>query len=338
MITELKSQMLDVQIRGMKNNITVSGIPETPNENAVTKFNEFVVNQLLIKDKLIPVESAVRLGFGRSRPLLVTLRHSADKSLIFDHVSNLKGKKVNGIQCFVSSHLPEAANEKRRQINTAMSENKQRPVHSKLPLTVKYGKLHCGGQPVLAKVHPPTSSELTRLIDPEIDQLNNLKIIRGSTEDKEESTFIGYATSTTSLDDVRAAYKRLRLMHGQATHIACAYSLQAGPVLHREGGCDDEEYGAARVLRGILADKQVNNVTVFLVRYYGGNKLGAARFDLMKQVVQDAITAWTVSLQAEQDPAKEEEWRKGLAKDNPPGWGDEEQQQHSEDDDSTEAI
>lgn len=54
---------------------------------------------------------------------------------------------------------------------------------------------------------------------------------------------------------------------------------------------DDGEIAAGRALLSVLKEEKVMNVVVFLVRYYGGQHLGAARFDLFKQLATSAVNA-----------------------------------------------
>lgn len=269
-ITELKAQMVDVQARDMKCNLTFAGIPEVPNENGIQEAQKFITEKLLIKDKLIPIEQAYKFGTGRARPLLVTLRHAADKNVIFDHVKNLKGIKVNGIQCFVSTQLPEALNEKRRKNNIYMAANRKRPVGRKLPYSVKQGELCYKDKEIIPKVRTRTPRDLLRLIEPELDKINEIKLVEGVFEERNESTFRGYTTKVTSHEEINDAYKKIKLMHGKANHIACAYKLEKTKPPYDQDGCDDYEYGASKALSQAIDESGMNDVVVFMVRYYGG--------------------------------------------------------------------
>lgn len=303
-IAALKEQMTDTQIRGMRNNITISGIPETQGENCIQAVNDFIVNQLRITDKLISIEHAYRLGSGKARPMLVMLRHFSDKARIFENVGNLKGVKQNGMQCFVSAQLPEVANEKRRFINSKMSANKNKHGKNKLPLTVKQGQLLFKNQPLKTKVHPPSPRDMVRLRGDELDQINAIPLHKGVHEESQDNFFVGYATSVTNHSKINDAYKKMKLLHGEATHIACAFKLRSVAAPYDEGGCDDDEHGASRILLQLIQEGRHTNVAVFMVRYYSGIKLGPLRFDLMKKVVASAIVGWQVSFQGnpEDDP------------------------------------
>lgn len=296
-IEELKAQMIDQQARGMKNNIIISGIPENPNENCLRKVNQFIVDKLLIKDQLIPIEQAYRFGTGRMRPMLVVLRHFKDKVKIFENVGNLKNQKVDGIQCFVASQLPEALNENRRRISECLTANKKVPIAKRLPYSAKKGELLFKNKPIEPRVWTPTPREMLKLTDAEMEHLNGIRLTEGVYEEHEESVFRSYATKVTDPSEAREAYKKLKLMHGEATHIACAYKFDKVQPPQNVGGCDDGEYGASRALQQVITEKGVSNVIVFMVRYYGGKKLGPLRFDLMKKTVESALTLWQVSLQ-----------------------------------------
>lgn len=303
-IAALKSQVLDCQIRGMKNNITISGIPEKENENCIRAVNEFIVNNLRIKDKLIPIEQAYRIGAGTPKAMMVTLRHTSDKALIFNHISNLKGQKIQGVQAFVSSQLPEAANEKRRSISTTISQNKKKPIKQRLPYSVKHGHLQFKEKPVEQKVKVPLPGEMLRLTEAQINELNDLKVAQGVHEEESDNMFLGFAVTVTNHTEINEAYKKLKLMHGQATHIACAYRLRSVKPPYHQGGVDDDEHGASRNMLQLLQDGQLQNIAVFMVRYYAGVKLGPRRFELIKKVVSSAIIGWQVSQQEkENDPS-----------------------------------
>lgn len=295
-IKELKNQMIDAQARGMKSNITISGIPEKAQENCIQETQKFFVEKLLITDKLIPIDQAYRFGSGKMRPMLVTLRHWTDKSIIFEQVKHLKGMKVDGVQCFVASQLPEALNEKRRKNNSYMAANNKRPAAKKLPYSIKQGELMYKDKPIKPRVWPPTPRELLKLTEPEIEEINEIKLISGVIEEKDENTFKGLAIAASDHEQIRKAYKKVKLTHGEAAHIACAYKLEKAKPPIDADGCDDGEFGAARVLQKAIDQSGMNNVAVFMVRFFG-KKIGPMRFDLINKVAESALTLLQVSLQ-----------------------------------------
>lgn len=173
----------------------------------------------------------------------------------------------------------------------------------RLPFTIKQGELLYKDRPIKPRVCTPTPRDLLKLTDPELDQINQIRLIEGGFEEQNDSTFRGYAVAATDHDEVNKAYKKMKLMHGEASHIACAYYLQKMRPPIDQDGCDDYEHGASRVLLQAIHESGMKDIAVFMVRYFGGKKLGPARFDLMKKVAESALTLLQVSLQEVPNPS-----------------------------------
>ncbi len=91
---------------------------------------------------------------------------------------------------------------------------------------------------------------------------------------EKKSKFIGYYFSCKTADEVQQALSELKKEHKKATHICYAYSLK-NPFL--EKAVDDGEPGgtAGRPILSVLQKRNVKDACVFVVRYFGGIKLGA---------------------------------------------------------------
>lgn len=91
---------------------------------------------------------------------------------------------------------------------------------------------------------------------------------------EKKSRFIGYRLSCQNVDEIDKALKELRVEHKKATHICYAYSLK-NPFL--EKAVDDGEPGgtAGRPILSVIQKKGAKDTCVFVVRYFGGVKLGA---------------------------------------------------------------
>lgn len=91
---------------------------------------------------------------------------------------------------------------------------------------------------------------------------------------EKKSKFIGYLFQCENVEDVSNALSLLRAEHKKATHICYAYSL-VSPFL--EKAVDDGEPGgtAGRPILSVIQKRGQKNVCVFVVRYFGGIKLGA---------------------------------------------------------------
>lgn len=91
---------------------------------------------------------------------------------------------------------------------------------------------------------------------------------------EKKSRFLGYLLPCKNVYEVEKALEFLKKEHKKATHICYAFSLRS-PFL--EKAVDDGEPGgtAGRPILSVIQKKGVNDVAVFVVRYFGGIKLGA---------------------------------------------------------------
>ena len=82
----------------------------------------------------------------------------------------------------------------------------------------------------------------------------------------------------------------MRVKYADATHISCGYRLEnsAGPF--NQGYFDNNEYGAGRSILQAIKDRAATAVTVFIVRYYGGIKLGKRRYEINAMLTTATLT------------------------------------------------
>lgn len=90
-----------------------------------------------------------------------------------------------------------------------------------------------------------------------------------------KSKFIAYKKELTSLDEVKTFLQELKREHKKATHICYAYVYKREVV--SEKCFDDGEPGgtAGYPILNVIKKKNLTNVLVVVVRYFGGIKLGA---------------------------------------------------------------
>ena len=90
-----------------------------------------------------------------------------------------------------------------------------------------------------------------------------------------KSRFIAYKLELTSLEDVKPFLDGLRKEHKKARHVCYAYVYNKDIV--SEKCSDDGEPGgtAGYPILKVIKKKNLTNVLVAVVRYFGGIKLGA---------------------------------------------------------------
>ena len=99
-----------------------------------------------------------------------------------------------------------------------------------------------------------------------------------------KSKFIAYLVPLKSEEDFKPLLADLRKEHKKARHIV--YSYRVGM---KSKSCDDGEPKgtAGHPLLELLYKKDINNVALLVVRYFGGTKLGAGR--LLRTYLQAGI-------------------------------------------------
>ncbi|WP_036461369.1 YigZ family protein [Mycoplasma simbae] len=91
-----------------------------------------------------------------------------------------------------------------------------------------------------------------------------------------KSRFYSVCVPITSKEDVKLINEQLWKDHKKATHICYGYTFINNGVIN--AGFDDngEPHGTAgRPIRDLLIKTNSNNYAIFVIRYFGGIKLGA---------------------------------------------------------------
>ena len=116
-----------------------------------------------------------------------------------------------------------------------------------------------------------------------------MKTIEKTTQSNLEvmkSKFISILMPLENPDDFKIILKNLQKEHSKAKHIVYAYK-----VGNKTKSCDDREPKgtAGRPLMELLLRKELDNVALIVVRYFGGTKLGGGR--LLRTYVQAGVNA-----------------------------------------------
>lgn len=288
-IQALTHKMDASYVRDNKLNILISGMAETQGKNCFHEVANFFKNVLKI-DKAITLVQANRIGVGSAGPMLVKVRSMDDKSLIYKNVSKLKQiNKGRARPYFIADQLPESWAENRRFNHYVKLQNQKLPSAQQTSTEVTKGKLHLNNVPYEPPIKIKSVHELCHIAPERKQMLCNLQFVEGSRETQDSSIFTGFAAEIYSAQQVQNYYDALRLFHPEATHIVCAYKLPGTNLATSFGAIDDGEYGGSRVLLGLLNKGKHVNKALFVMQIYGGQHIGALRFQLMEKVAQVAL-------------------------------------------------
>ncbi len=90
-----------------------------------------------------------------------------------------------------------------------------------------------------------------------------------------KSKFLAYSVELTSLDQVKPFVENLKKEHKKARHFCYAYVYNR-EVISEKCSDDGEPNGTAGYpILNVIKKKNLTNILVVVVRYFGGIKLGA---------------------------------------------------------------
>lgn len=93
---------------------------------------------------------------------------------------------------------------------------------------------------------------------------------------EQRSRFLSFAFPCESVEKQSNLLKKMRAEYPSATHICYASAIDCGDIRYLSSD-DGEPSGTAGVpILNVLKEKQLVNVIVFVVRYFGGIKLGTS--------------------------------------------------------------
>ena len=115
-----------------------------------------------------------------------------------------------------------------------------------------------------------------------------------ATEDLQEqgSDYYTYVQKVSSTQDIQDGLCKLRMKHGDATHVSCADRLENALGPFNQAGHDDGEYGAGRTILEVLKKQSLKNICVYIIRYFGGIKLGKRRFKILQSLTERAVNLY----------------------------------------------
>jgi len=109
----------------------------------------------------------------------------------------------------------------------------------------------------------------------EKDTYKTIEIAAGDALFKEKgSKFIGYVYPITSEDEAKIFLDELKKKHHSARHWCYAWQLGVEEIHYRVNDDGEPNNSAGQPIYGQILSKDITNVLVVVVRYFGGTKLG----------------------------------------------------------------
>lgn len=298
-IEHTKDTVTNLQSHSMKDNLIISGIKESDNEDAEAEVINFVTSKLGVELKNEEIVKAHRLGDNNNtsgaRPLVVKFNNGRKKEAILSKTMKLKGKKGhNDKPLFISTQQPEAIveREKKRRFKLKQlhAENNKRPKAQRAEIRVSHGKILMNNSVVQPKVCTPTLSEMLDVDEDKCKKMNAVKFVRTNDITDSGSTFFAYACPVKSIPEVRTAYLKAKLINPDSADVMASYSITYQNGKKVEDYLDDKEVGSGSRIFSAIQEKKMTNVAVFVVRYWNRTHIGQKRFKHIKDSALAALT------------------------------------------------
>lgn len=295
---ELQAEKItQMQARSMRKNLIISGVdddepPQVETTYSLTqKVNKLMVEKLKMKE---PAQLKACHRFGQPdasgvRPVVIKVQDIDDKFAILAKGPNLKDcVNKNGKKYYISEQLPDKLQEEKRYNQYWVQENKHNP-QSKLEMKITRNRLRINNQPYVRKVQTPTAAEILRLDDHELSSARHVRLYEGGSKLHGGSEFLAFAARVDTIEDVRNAYRKLKVKYADASHISSAHRFDPPQGPFNQEAHDDHEYGMGRTLLKILQENNMANAAVFVIRYFGGVHIGTVRFGIAKELASKAL-------------------------------------------------
>ena len=280
--------------RGSKQpNILINNLLEESQEKTsdsrIKLVQAFFKNQMEIKQE-IPIKQAFRFGTSNPRTMMVILDNPDDKFDIFSHSANLKGKRNARKKLFqVNSDQTEQEREARKYYLHLQRENKQLQAEDQLKISLKKGRLFVNNTMVNDKIKVPNAMDILTLENDEILEIKDTRTYEAGSHEENDSEFFCYYQRVKSEKDVQQGIAKMKIKHGDASHVVTAYRLAEAKGPFKQGFQDDNEFSAGRVMLETLKKEEMEEIAVYIyICRYSGPKMGPRRFEIYSQLTTRA--------------------------------------------------
>ena len=293
-IDELSKRVNNLEMDKTRRMVSIHGlyIYHEKKDEVSMEVEVFLCEQVGVS---VNVDDVYFLGSYEPRICIVSFATLQDKRKVMNAKSALKDvinrdKKPIFINDFKSTEI----NERRKYEGEIYQENEAQPTHLKFKSEFKGTALMLNDVPCaqMKRVSTPSPSALIDISLDELDEVLSVSLSKSVQIEYMESRFIAYAQDLKNVSNkyqqIQRAYLRVKLLHPSAQHVICAYDVDEQDIFAKDY-CDDGEHGAGRAALNYLAECNVKDTACFIVRYYGGHKIGQQRFQCINSAIASSI-------------------------------------------------
>ena len=281
-------------------NVIIGGIAKSDNEVCRQKSAHFFMDRMDLQPRQEDILSAERMGKGVVKgdmefPPLMKVRCSPFfHSLVWEHRQCLKGQRdaIYKWKFFVDLQRPDifkaANNRYKPAVDKVLANNEGKEDKLKSIPKITGNKFFVNGEMQPDPVYVPSPQDLLCLSLEDRELLDNIVFEESAPYTLSDSTFKAFSSPISSYEDVKSAYKKIKLDNIYASHIMIACSFKSG-ASYEMFSCDDGEDGGGLTLEKIILSTQFNGYALFVIRWKLGGNMGARWFRCIESVAHKLI-------------------------------------------------
>ena len=191
----------------------------------------------------------------------------------------------------IRPHLPDSHYTIRQRYNEwvkqIIEDNKKRKPEERQTFQFKGDEFFVDGIKIVEKIKVPTFQALLELSQHDREMLDLQHFVSSRIKKEKRSSFQAFAATACSESQVETLYLKMKKDFPTATHICMAYRFDGPNDKPLQGAVSDGEHQSDVKLLDVLHKSRLQNVAVFVVRKYGGFKMGGQRLvNIMKTATQ----------------------------------------------------
>ena len=283
-----------IEVGNMKKSAVFSGLKTEYRKDICKKqLQKFLLEEVVVQ---VDIEDIFFLTKTSTSPMVINFATIQDKQEVFNNLGNIKGLvNDDGKPFFFSHYLTPANNESRRREMEIIRGNDRLDEKDQCDMTRREGRLRIDGQPYTKKVQTPTIKQILSLSTEDFNETMDFPLKRGNCITASNSSFTAYTASVNSYDDIQKAYRKMKILHASATHIVCAYRIPGVRKFESEDYCEDNDHACGRILLEWMTNNNIECQAIFVVRNYGGEKLGVKRFECYTRAAAEVIKKYPIN-------------------------------------------
>ncbi len=124
-----------------------------------------------------------------------------------------------------------------------------------------------------------------------IYQYNTIAAASEGSYKEKSSKFLAFCFPVNTENEIKNLLDHTKKEHPTARHICYAWSLGIHPAKHRSFDAGEPSGTAGKPIYNLILSKEITNVLIVVVRYFGGSKLGVpGLIHAYKSAAEEAIS------------------------------------------------